>query len=314
MSSENVRKRYWARSLFGYSPFAEARPNEGHLALASLEENGWIGVECQVQLDDDDHDGAALASLSPWEAHFVRRRTNKEKRHTVSLSTITQNVDVLHSRAGSKHVLHLHGRGDVVKCVSCAHTLDRRNYHDILREWNRDWIVDVESKDGVGREDRRLRPDGDADWNGSYEELVLPPCGRCGASGYLASCNNLHANDELKNTNNNANRHSFYKTDVVFFGDSVPRHRVQLSNAAVDAADGLLCIGTSLAVHSAFRLAKRAIERGVPVAILNVGETRLERESKKDGKIAAQSLITKVESPIGVTLREVVNILERSGK
>jgi len=308
MSSETIRKRYWARSLFGYSPFADARPNEGHLALASLEKNGYIGVEFEVQLDDVDEGGV---SASPWEAHLVQRQTNKK---IVALSTITQNVDTLHSKAGSRHVLHLHGRGDVVKCMTCAHTLDRKLYHEKLRDWNRDWIIE-ESKDNVEKEDQRLRPDGDAEWNGSYEELVLPPCDRCGSHGDMESCNNLHADNGLENIKN-ANQQPFYKTDVVFFGDSVPRHRVHLSNAAVDAADGLLCIGTSLAVHSAFRLAKRAIGRGVPVAILNVGETRLEREGlgvgtgNEDGAIS-KSLVTKVESPIGPTLREVVNILER---
>ena len=92
------------------------------------------------------------------------------------------------------------------------------------------------------------------------------------------------------------------KKKVVFFGDSIPRDRVDLANAAVDAADGLLCIGTSLAVHSAFQLVKRASEKGIPVAILNVGRTRAEKE---------QLEVTKIESPIGETLHALLNILER---
>ena len=97
---------------------------------------------------------------------------------------------------------------------------------------------------------------------------------------------------------------------MVFFGDSVPRHRFDISNAAVDASDGVLCVGTSLAVHSAYRLAKRAVENGTPVAILNVGETRVEREGLGVGR---PGLVTKVESPIGETLAEVVRLFESGG-
>ena len=68
------------------------------------------------------------------------------------------------------------------------------------------------------------------------------------------------------------------------------------------AADGILCIGTSLAVHSAYRLAKRALDKGTEVAILNVGETRIESE----GLDSSTGLVTKIESPIGDTLAEVV--------
>ena len=66
----------------------------------------------------------------------------------------------------------------------------------------------------------------------------------------------------------------------------------------------MLCLGTSLAVHSAFRLVKRSVEQNVPVAILNVGETRVEKEGIGDG------LVTKLESPIGETLDKVVKIID----
>ena len=66
-------------------------------------------------------------------------------------------------------------------------------------------------------------------------------------------------------------------------------------------------IGTSLAVHSAYRLAKRAIDRGTEVAILNVGETRIESE----GLDRRTGLVTKfeIECPIGETLAELVKRL-----
>ncbi|ACI64641.1 Sir2- type regulatory transcription factor silent information regulator protein [Thalassiosira pseudonana CCMP1335] len=236
MTSETTRKRYWARSLMGYSPFANAQPNLGHISLATMEEKGKI-------------------------------------------STITQNVDTLHSKAGLKHVLHLHGRGDLVKCMACGLTRDRKEYHNQLFEKNREWVKS--STPGTKNDtDDKLRPDGDAEVNGNFDEIILPSCPEY-------------------------NQQSFFKTDVVFFGDSIPRDRVSLSNAAIDASDGVLCIGTSLAVHSAFRLAKRAIASGTPVAILNVGQTRIEKEG-------LESL--KVESPIGETLAELLNLLENEDR
>ena len=88
-------------------------------------------------------------------------------------------------------------------------------------------------------------------------------------------------------------------------GELCRDQRFDLSYAAVDACDGLLCVGTSLAVHSAFRLAKRALNQNTPVCILNVGETRVEREGWKNS-----DLLTKIESPIGRTLSAFVDMLD----
>lgn len=220
------------------------------MSLASLEEKGLIGVEVQK----DDH---------PQPARVI--------------STITQNVDILHSKGGLKHVLHLHGVGNIVRCMKCGETRDRKAYHDELFELNQQWLREISKGTDNNANVSEIRPDGDAAlFLDSYDEMILPGCRSCGVSEIM-------------------------KTDVVFFGDSIPRDRVDLANCAVDASDGLLCIGTSLAVHSAFRLAKRAIERGIPVAILNVGQTRLEQE---------QLEVTKIDSPIGDTLHELVKMLE----
>ena len=220
------------------------------MSLASLEEKGLIGVHVQ----QDDH---------PQPSKVI--------------STITQNVDILHSKGGLKHVLHLHGVGNIVRCMNCGMTSDRKAYHDELLELNQKWLRKISKGIANDANVSELRPDGDAVlFVDSYDEMILPGCRSCGVSEIM-------------------------KTDVVFFGDSIPRDRVNLANRAVDVADGLLCIGTSLAVHSAFRLAKRAIERGIPVAILNVGQTRLEKE---------QLEVTKIDSPIGDTLHELVKMLE----
>ena len=283
MSSPMQRKRYWARSLVGYSPFSDAKPNLGHEALAKLETMGYIGVQLE-DCTDFQHLGASCTAYGGTSA--------VEKK----ISIITQNVDTLHSKAGAKHCLHLHGRGDLVRCMNCGLSRDRKDYHDELIEWNKDWlnkyVPDVQNGDASSPP--QLRPDGDAELDKkiSYDEFFIPSCCKCGSMN-----NDLQLHQHLP---------AFFKTDVVFFGDSVPKHRFDISNAAIDAADGVLCIGTSLAVHSAFRLAKRAIERGTSLAILNVGQTRVEREGFGCG-----ALVTKLESPIGATLDELVNILIR---
>jgi len=301
MNSEKQRQRYWARSLVGYSPFANAQPNLGHEALATLEEKGIIGVKLE-ECNEFDLLGDSC---------FGKKGNDVESRSTSTtrmISIITQNVDTLHSKAGIKHCLHLHGRGDLVRCMNCGHTRDRKEYHDRLMEWNRDWleeatsaVQDRQNEDDAKGKRTELRPDGDAELGNkvSYDEFILPSCPRCGE--YHHSQNST----STTNDSHDQEQQSFFKTDVVFFGDSVPKHRFDISYAAIDAADGVLCIGSSLAVHSAFRLVKRAIERGTPVAILNVGETRVEKEGLGD-----DGLVTKLESPIGKTLAEVVNMLD----
>mmetsp|Transcript_36321 Transcript_36321/g.87645 ORF Transcript_36321/g.87645 Transcript_36321/m.87645 type:complete len:471 (-) Transcript_36321:203-1615(-) len=292
MSSPSQRKRYWARSLVGYSPFANAQPNLGHEALARLEDMKCIGVKLDECIGFDHLGDSCFGRLDG---------ANGNER---MISVITQNVDTLHSKAGLRNCLHLHGRGDLVRCMNCGLVRDRKVYHDQLSQLNREWLKEatsgsVHSAVNNNKDEKaELRPDGDAELDGrvSYEELILPPCPRCGIQG---NSQNITVHDNYEQQ-----EHSFFKTDVVFFGDSVPRHRFDISYAAVDAADGILAIGTSLAVHSAFRLVKRAIDGGTPVAILNVGETRVEREGLGDG------LVLKLESPIGETLSKLVNMLD----
>ena len=312
----------------GYSPFRMARPNGGHVALARLEEMGVIGVCLELGEDvwgcvgESCFGGVELgANASSSLGGKVNNNNggvngNQTKRQ---LSIITQNVDILHSKGGAKHVLHLHGRGDIVRCMNCGVTRDRKEYHDHLLEHNKEWIEantstssssneeseQDASKNSAGEKKKKvasLRPDGDADWHlESYDGITLPPCPYCGTT-HEHDHNNIHEPNNNDDEQQQEQSQSFYKTDVVFFGDSVPRHRFDIAYAAVDKADGILCIGTSLAVHSAYRLAKRALDKGTEVAILNVGETRLESE----GLDVSTGLVTKIESPIGETLVELV--------
>ncbi|WP_122816315.1 NAD-dependent protein deacetylase [Nocardioides pantholopis] len=155
---------------------------------------------------------------------------------------ITQNVDGLHERAGSRRVVALHGRIADVVCLGCRATSARDALQRRLAELNPGW---AERHAHVA-----VRPDGDVDLE-ETDGFVVPDCAECG--GLL-------------------------KPDVVFFGENVPAPRVQRCYAAVDAlADtggALLVAGSSLTVMSGLRFVRRAAKNGTPVVIVNRGATR----------------------------------------
>lgn len=193
-----VRARYWARSMIGWTHLAQAQPNAAHRALAQLEDQGRIGA------------------------------------------LVTQNVDGLHQKAGSSAVIDLHGRIDQVLCLGCGARSARRRLQERLVAANPQY---------AGLAAGRYAPDGDADLERSdFSDFVVPGCEACDA-GML-------------------------KPDVVFFGANVPPPRVRQCMAALDAADGLLVVGSSLMVWSGYRFAVRAAERGKPIAAINRGVTR----------------------------------------
>jgi NAD-dependent deacetylase sirtuin 4 len=182
------------------------------------------------------------------------------------LAVVTQNVDSLHQRAGSKNVIQLHGGGEVVRCMECGKKQKRNDFHSHLESVNQGWLSDA--LQGF-EQSQDMRPDGDALIKQvDYNHVHVPNCSHC--------------------------QKGFLKPDVVFFGDTVPKYRVRLCEEAVKAADGILVVGSSLAVHSAFRHVRAASKSGIPTAIVNVGETRAEAEGL--------DYILKIEAPAGDTL------------
>lgn len=263
MTSERNRKRYWGRAMAGWRSFAQSRANQGHFALTKLDHMDKIGV----QFDDRD-------------TFFLRDQSHQDTIGSGKMSIITQNVDGLHHKSGSQYVTELHGRNDRLVCMSCGHFQCRHHFHDLLNDLNTEFMETILNENESDNEKNYLllRPDGDANLKRDdvafYDDLLVPPCPRCGTG--------------------------FLKPDVVFFGDSVPKARVNRCYAAVEASDGLLCIGSSLAVHSAFRFVQAAASSRTPIAILNVGETRAE-SSNLD--------VTKIEAPVGAVLSRVAELL-----
>ena len=166
--------------------------------------------------------------------HALARLEDGGKVDTV----ITQNVDRLHSAAGNRNVIDLHGDLSKVRCMSCDRVTERRHYQAALEWVNPGWTAEA----------KHYRADGDAELVDNAEaDFEVPGCELC---------------------------NGIQKPDVVMFGENVPQQRVAEAMGAVDRADGLLVVGSSLMVFSGFRFARRAGELGKPVAIVNRGRTR----------------------------------------
>ncbi len=211
-------------------------------------DGGWKRAR-PVMFQDFMHDSSVrqrywARSLVGW-PRFRRAVANDAHRALACLERrghvellVTQNVDGLHEAAGSRRVLGLHGRLDRVRCMSCSHELSREALQAALLRRNPDWA-------GL---DARAAPDGDADLEGArFSSFDVPGCPACG--GVL-------------------------KPDVVFFGESVPRARVETAMASLERADALLVVGSSLMVYSGYRFARAMAAAGKPLAAVNVGRTR----------------------------------------
>ena len=183
-------------------------------------------------------------SLIGWR-RFSRAAPNDTHRALARLETegkiellLTQNVDRLHQAAGSVNVIDLHGRLDRVRCMACGERMSREEVQANLARQNADWLT----------LDAAEAPDGDADLDSvDFSSFVAPTCPQCGG---------------------------LIKPDVVFFGESVPRERVDAAAQRLEQADAMLIVGSSLMVYSGFRFAEMAARARKPIAAINLGRTR----------------------------------------
>lgn len=177
---------------------------------------------------------ARFRAAEPNEGHFALARMELAG---VIPGVITQNVDGLHTRAGSRRVVPLHGTMDRVVCLNCGQMFAREDIAaqiDVLNPW-------LTLPDAV-----TIAPDGDADVN-DVDSFVIPVCSICGGP---------------------------LKPDVVFFGEFVPPLRFRAAKELIDGAGALLVAGSSLAVNSGIRLIEQARRRKMPIVVINRGETK----------------------------------------
>jgi NAD-dependent SIR2 family protein deacetylase len=199
--------------------------------------------------------------------HVARARPNdghvavaQLERQGLLAGVITQNVDGLHRAAGSTDVIELHGNLDRVVCLGCGTRSARTALDARLQAVNRGWATQV----------RVVNPDGDAvvadDATATFRIVECESCG-----GVL-------------------------KPDVVFFGENVPRPRVDACYALVQRAGSLLVLGSSLTVMSGLRFVRHAARQGIPVAIVNQGATR-----------GDELALLRLDAPLGMTLTHLVD-------
>ncbi|KAA8967306.1 NAD-dependent protein deacetylase [Mycobacterium sp.] len=179
-----------------------------------------------------------MADTRPNAGHRALARL---ERAGLVIGVITQNVDLLHTKAGSATVIDLHGTYAQVICLDCGLTMSRAALADRLEALNPGFIERAEAAGELA-----VAPDADAVVadTAAFRYLDCPCC-----AGML-------------------------KPDIVYFGESVPKDRLDQAYSLVDEAEALLVAGSSLAVFSGYRFVRHAAARGIPVAIVNRGPTR----------------------------------------
>ena len=184
-----------------------------------------------------------MEAARPNAAHLLL--AGWERRGLVT-GVITQNVDLLHLKAGNRRLVDLHGTYAVVICLDCGLRQSRWALHEQLERLNPGFIERVTSRGAI-----EVAPDADAVL-AETSDFRMVDCRAC--SGVL-------------------------KPDIVYFGENVPAHRVQEANALVDGSDLVVVVGSSLTVRSGYRFVRRAVTTGTPVAVVNRGRTRAHDEA-----------------------------------
>lgn len=246
LSNHEARKRYWARSFLGWSSLHKASPNTGHYAIRDL---GQMGI--------------------------VR-------------SVITQNVDSFHPKAHpDMSTLELHGYLRSTVCTTCRTEYPRDEFQTQLARLNPRWAVllkqalasgALDTEDPIERRFKGLKvnPDGDVDLpDAPYTTFRYPACPKCQSHPPSKPDGHRHV-VEVDSDGAWAPPSSagILKPAVVMFGESIVPEVKTAAEEAIDGAGKLLILGTSLATYSAWRLAKRAQDRGMPMAIVNIGGVR----------------------------------------
>ena len=179
-----------------------------------------------------------MAATEPNAGH----RALAELEHAGIVSgVITQNVDLLHTKAGSRCVINLHGTYAQVVCLDCGHTMSRAALAEMLEAANPGFTEHAEKVGGMA-----VAPDADAVVadTASFTFIDCPAC-----DGML-------------------------KPNIVYFGESVAKEVVDQAYSLVESCDVLLVAGSSLTVFSGYRFVRHAAARSIPIAIINRGPTR----------------------------------------
>ncbi|GAC49783.1 NAD-dependent protein deacetylase [Gordonia aichiensis] len=179
-----------------------------------------------------------MDAARPNASHHALTDLQRDGRVT---TVITQNVDMLHTKAGTRGVIELHGCYGRVRCLDCGQTMSRRRLADALEALNPGFAERMASRGAI-----EVAPDADAtlDDTGGF---IVADCAACGGT---------------------------LKPDIVYFGENASKDTVQQAFSAVDDADAMIVVGSSLTVMSGLRFARHAHRSGKPLVVINRGTTR----------------------------------------
>ncbi|KAI5459925.1 DHS-like NAD/FAD-binding domain-containing protein [Mariannaea sp. PMI_226] len=250
VKNHEARKRYWARSFLGWPSLHNASPNPGHYAIRDL---GNLGI-----------------------VHNV----------------ITQNVDSFHPQAHPDlPTIELHGYLRSIVCTTCFSEFPRNEFQDELSRLNPKWAALLNEAIASGAlttedsDERRFKgikvnPDGDVDLpDAPYTTFRYPSCPRCLSDPPTQPDGHRHVVEiDSEGAWVPPSTAGILKPAVVMFGENINPSVKDASEVAIDNAGKLLILGTSLATYSAWRLAKRAHDRGMPIAIISIGGVRGEED------------------------------------
>ncbi|KAI4279266.1 MAG: hypothetical protein LQ337_000402 [Flavoplaca oasis] len=246
ISNHEARKRYWARSFLGWTNLNKAKPNNAHWAVKELGRRGLIS------------------------------------------HVITQNVDSFHPMAHPElPTLELHGYLRSLVCIHCGAELPRKEFQQSLSALNPAWAaflaemletgaLDSEHPDERRKKGLKSNPDGDVDVpNAPYTTFRYPPCPACLAKPpVLSDGSQSTVQVDVDGAWSQLSTAGVLKPAVVMFGESIAASVKTAAEEAIDCANRILVIGSSLATYSAWRLVKRAKEREMPIGVLNMGGVR----------------------------------------
>lgn len=241
--------------------------------LVSLFERGPIAVLTGAGMSTDsgipDYRGAGSPPRNPMniaqftqDPHYRRRfwagaRIGQNRMNTVEPNdghralarleaaghidgVITQNVDGLHRRGGSRTVVELHGGGGVMRCIQCG---ERWTRSEVLG-----WFDTLNPGYAERNAGAEVAPDGDALVT-EVDSVRVPLCPGCGGT---------------------------LRPDVVYFGETVPVAVFAAAAELVSRSMGLLVAGSSLAVNTGMRLVHKTERLGNPLAVINRGPTAID--------------------------------------
>jgi len=202
-----------------------------------------------------------IAQAKPNQAHVALARLEAAG---LIHQLVTQNVDGLHQKAGSRNVIDLHGRLDTVECLDCHKQISRETFQQELQNGN-PAFKDLEAT---------MAPDGDAQMEGTdFNMFQIPACPKC--AGTL-------------------------KPGVVFFGESVPHQRVDLAYARLQESEALLVAGSSLMIFSGYRFCIAAKKQNKPIAAINLGRTRADQDLTFKVELECGRVLSEVVTQLGL--------------